>query len=211
MLLRFSAQVHRTAFHPVIFREDITLKNLFKLALIIAAVALFAHFWATPPERLLEARQQPADDAPEADSFMSESITRRFDEHGTLTYLLTAQRTDFYMDSNRYQLQQPEMEMVADDNSRHRARSQLGTVFSGGEEILLESDVVIWQEEPATRAYQLRTSSLQLYPDRRFAETAQPVTLLSGQSVTDGVGLNAYLNEQRFEILANVKSVHQSL
>lgn len=187
------------------------MKNLFKLALIIAAVALFAHFWTTPPERLMEARQQATDDAPEADSFMSESITRRFDEHGTLTYLLTAQRTDFYMDSNRYQLQQPEMEMVADDNSRHHARSQLGTVLSGGEEILLEGDVLIWQQEPAARAYQLRTPSLQLYPDRRFAETDQPVTLLSGQSVTDGVGLNAYLNEQRFEILANVKSVHQPL
>ena len=187
------------------------MKNLFKLALLIAAVALFAHFWATPPERLLEARQQPADDAPEADSFMSESVTRRFDEHGNLTYLLNAERTDFFMDANRYQLQQPEMEMVADDGSRHRARSRLGTVLSGGEEILLEGDVVIWQEEPATRAYQLQAPTLQLYPDRRFAETDQPVKLLSDQSVTDGVGLNAYLNEQRLEILANVKSVHQSL
>lgn len=187
------------------------MKNLFKLALIIAAVALFAHFWATPPERLLEARQQPADDAPEADSFMSESITRRFDEHGALTYLLNARRTDFYTDSNRYQLQQPEMEMVADDNSRHRARSRLGTVLSGGEEILLEGDVLIWQEEPATRAYQLRTPSLRLFPERRFAETDQPVTLLSDQGVTDGIGLNAYFNEQRFEILNNVKSVHQPL
>lgn len=187
------------------------MKNLIKLALVIAAVALFAHFWTTPPERLLDARQQAANEAPKADSFMSASVTRRFDEEGNLTYLLNAERTDFFMDTNRYQLQQPKMEMVADDGSRHRARSQLGTVLSGGEEILLEGDVVIWQEQPAEQAYQLQTPTLQLYPDRRFAETDRPVKLLSDESVTDGVGLNAYLNEQRFEILANVKSVHQSL
>lgn len=187
------------------------MKNLFKLAILLAVVALFAHFWTTPPERLMEARQQADPKAPEADSFMSQSTTRRFDEQGELTYLLNAERTDFFMDANRYQLQQPEMEMITDDRSRHRARSNQGTVLNGGEEIRLEGDVLIWQHEPSVRAYEMRTSLLHVYPDTHFAETDRPVELLSDQGTTDGIGLRAYLNEQRFEILNDVKSIHQPL
>lgn len=184
------------------------MKNLFKLAIVIAVVALFAHFWATPPEHLLAPRHLPDPEAPKADSFMSESITRRFDEQGELTYLLNAERTDFFMEANRYLLQKPEMEMIGDDHSRHRARSNQGTVLSGGEEIRLEGDVLIWQYEPTPDAYEMRTSLLYLYPETHYAETERPVEILSDQGTTDGVGLRAYLNEQRFEILNNVKSIH---
>lgn len=188
------------------------MKNLFKLVLLMTVVALLAHLWVTPPERLLEAARSAAgEDTPKADSFMRESVTRRFDENGTLTYRLNARLTTFYSDANRYQLQEPEMEMIADNRSRHRARSRTGTVLDGGTLVRLEDDVVIWQEEPATLSYQLETPVLLLYPEQRLAKSDQAVKLLFGQSVTKGTGLRADINEQRFEILSNVKSVHQPL
>ncbi len=191
--------------------EPRAIKNLFKLALVVAVAALFAHFWTTPPERMLGDRIEPDAQAPEADSFMRDSTTSRFDDNGELTYYLVAERTDFFLSDNRYELRQPEVEMVAEDGARHRGRANHGTVLGGGEEIRLDGDVVIWEHEPQDSGYELHTSLLWLYPERKYAETDRPVRLLSGQSTTDGIGLRAYLNEQRFEILNDVKSIHRPL
>lgn len=185
------------------------MKNLFGLIVVILVAAIFAHFWTTPPERLLGSLSQPDPQAPEADSFMSGSETRRYDENGELTYRLTAVRTDFFMADSRYEIEQPEVEMITVDDIRHRARSNSGNVFHGGEEIVLEGDVIIWQHHPRERGYRLDTTRLWLYPQNQYAETDQPLTLRSERGITDGIGLHAYLTDKRFEILNNVKTLYQ--
>ena len=54
---------------------------------------------------------------------------------------------------------------------------------------------------------QLNTEYLLVYPDRHRMETSLPVTILSGDTTTTGVGMKADNETQRMEILSNVYSI----
>lgn len=108
---------------------------------------------------------------------------------------------------SRTELDQPRLELFRPGKAALHVRADRGWVMSGNEVILLRGDVRFW--EPATdgqRVFEIATSEARIFPQREYAETDQPATLTTRQSRTEGVGMRAYMQESRIEMLQQVRT-----
>lgn len=81
-----------------------------------------------------------------------------------------------------------------------------GWIAPGTETIELRGDV--HAERPASTGYMpavITGSNLRLIPDRNYAESAEPVRLTTPDAVVDAVGFRSWLDEDRIELLADVR------
>ena len=91
-------------------------------------------------------------------------------------------------------------------------RSERGTVKNlankaENEVHLYEKVIVNRPKTPKSEHLQLNTEYLLAYPDRHTMETNLAVQILSGDTVTTGVGMKANNETQQMEILSNVYSI----
>lgn len=86
------------------------------------------------------------------------------------------------------------------------ARSERGEIRRAGEDVTLIENVVI---DNANDGSSLLTTELQLFPQRKYAQTDAEVHLTGPGSVTDGIGLRADLAMDRIELLAHVRGRHE--
>ena len=63
----------------------------------------------------------------------------------------------------------------------------------------------------AKREIHIETEDLRVLPDVEFAETALPVAISTPESLTRGVGMRAYLDENRVQLLSRVKTTIEPL
>ena len=72
---------------------------------------------------------------------------------------------------------------------------------------LYEKVVVNRPKTDKSDRLQLNTEYLLAYPDKHTMETNLPVEILSGDTITTGVGMKANNETQQMEILADVYSI----
>lgn len=85
-------------------------------------------------------------------------------------------------------------------------RAEQGWIAPGTETIELRGDV--HAERPASTGYVpviMTGSNLRLIPDKNYAESAEPVRVQTPDGVIDAVGFHAWLDEDRIELLADVR------
>lgn len=178
-----------------------TFLPLFIIALVIAAIG----YWNISPERFLE--QPEAEQPPPSVDFFVENVRLwQFQTDGDRRYELIAKRLEHMQDSDISLLYQPDLLIYREDGQPWRARSRLGEVGPQGQQIELIDEVRI--EQPATQS-QLTTSRLTVFPDREYAETAQPVRIENVDGVTTATGMQAYVKEGRVLLLSNVRGQHE--
>lgn len=88
-------------------------------------------------------------------------------------------------------------------------RSLRGEVGPQGAEVELIDEVRIEQRVAAERFSRLTTSRLTVFPEREYAETAQPVRIENAEGVTTATGMQAYVKEGRVLLLSNVRGQHE--
>lgn len=185
------------------------MKNSLLAGLLLVAIALFVSFWDSPPEMFLGREKAKEATTSKANSYMTLSTTRKFDELGQLAFVLKTTQGQFFKDQNRFVVDQPEI--TASGTNTEEAPWQMiansGVVFNRGERIVMSGDVHAWQETPPNASH-FRTPELTYFPDKEIAETDRPVTISSPGSLVSGVGMKASLAKQTFHLLAEVKSRH---
>ncbi|MFA0811366.1 LPS export ABC transporter periplasmic protein LptC [Microbulbifer epialgicus] len=177
------------------------------LLLVVTLISAGLWFSESPPEELLGIRPTPQQHDQAADLIIRGAKTRHFNEDGNLAYRVDAEQITYYQFKlrDRAELTEPRMLFYQDDQPKWRTESRQGVAYNRGERLVLSGDVEI-DELPTPGGIKLQTSSITILPDKEFAETDKVVTISSGPNRTIGKGMRVYLNEDRVEILSDVKS-----
>ncbi|KHO65161.1 MULTISPECIES: LPS export ABC transporter periplasmic protein LptC [Pseudomonas] len=180
-----------------------TFLPLIIIALVFAAIG----YWNISPERFLD-QPQAEQPPPSVDFFVQNAYSRQYQADGSLRYELTSERLEHLRDSDTNLLYQPDLLIHRAGEQPWRVRSLRGEVAPQGTQVELIDDVRIEQTIPPNRFTRLTTSRLTVFPEREYAETAQPVRIENPDGVTTATGMQAYVKEGRVLLLSNVRGQH---
>lgn len=143
------------------------------------------------------------------DAFMESVQATRLNKDGKLASLLTAPRLTHYPKSNTTLVEAPHLVIYRDtDPPWHitalhaKAQDDLATVH-------LFDDVKIHEAKgPNNYDTTLLTTALTFYPERRFVETNQPITLLQPGSKIEATGMQASLPNGWIKFLSDAKGAY---
>ena len=112
----------------------------------------------------------------------------------------------YYADQT-IELTNPRYVLFRKEGEPWHVQSELGRVSSDGSVLWLLGRVDIWRNDAAgTRDLDIRTEHLMVRTASEYAETAEPVTIRTPASVSSGIGMRAWLDETRFELLSQVRT-----
>ncbi len=176
-----------------------------KLALILIVVAGFS-YWAL--EKLTEdSATKLSKLAHYPDYYMENFTTLTMNQDGTPKNRLNASYMAHYPDDNTSELHHPELEIFRLDKPPIMVNADRGWVTSNNDVILLSGNVYLHQyDELGELKVELIAEDARVLVDQKYAETDKPATLITKRSVTNSIGMRAYLQEQRMEFLNNVQT-----
>ncbi len=144
---------------------------------------------------------------PRSDYLLESFDLKVLNERGVTSFTVQAPRLNRHATDGTLTMESPSIVMT-DAHGRHwRARSDHGEVSSKADLLLLMGDVVVERDAPdAAPDLVLRTDDLTAWPEEDRMTTESAVTIEQPGSILRGRGLRADLNEDRFELLADVRA-----
>jgi lipopolysaccharide export system protein LptC len=110
-----------------------------------------------------------------------------------------------YANDDASELLNPSMQFFRTNRPPMHISSDKGWLTSDNEVILLKGLVELFElDETGARKLQVNTSNTRVLPNRDYAETDAPATIITGRLTIQGDGMRAHLQENRLEILSNV-------
>ncbi len=186
------------------------MKNLLLGIVATGALLAFLLFWEQIPGLIANRDRPGAPELPTADSYMNDTLTRKFDENGRLAYRLTTAESAYFDPRKAAVLTTPRLLAMSDPSTGEpwHLKADTGVLHNAERRVELRDQVVVWRNGPQGKN-ELRTSKLVYYPDSGRLQTDQPLTLRSPTSNTEAIGLEADLNQQVYRLLSKVRSVHR--
>ena len=142
----------------------------------------------------------------EPDSYMERFVTVEMDDAGKPKRRLEAEYMAFHPDGTT-ELSHPYYVFHLAEGEPWHVRSEHGRISADGKVVLLPGRVDIWRnDESGTRALDIRTTDLEVLTESGYGETDEPVTIRTPASTSKGVGMRAWLDERRIELLSEVRT-----
>ena len=156
-------------------------------------------------QSLDDATSGTADRPPdEPDAFMDDFVTVETDGDGRPKRRLEAKRMVYRADRT-VTLTSPYYVLYRADGEPWHVRSDHGHLSADGSVLLLTGNVDIWRNDAfGARDLDIRTEDLKVLPDSEYGETENSVTITMPSSTSRGVGMRAWLDETRIELLSEV-------
>ena len=168
---------------------------------VIVMVLYTTLYWdRNPPASLLTSKP----DKNRVDLFAEQVHGIKFDSTGKLVETLWAQRLDHYPERGESVLAEPVLDAQSKDGNVWKITAATGTLI-GDDEIHLQNNVVIVDH---TQTLRFESEHLDYFSNKQEAETDVAVKLQRLADVTTAVGMRAYLNSNRVELLRNVDSLY---
>ena len=144
------------------------------------------------------------------DAYMENFVTVEMDGAGEPRRRIEARYMAYHADRT-VELTHPRYVLLPAEGEPWHVRSERGHVSADGTVVWLLGKVDIWRDDPSgARDLDIRTERMKVLPDTEYAETAELVTLRTPRSLSTGVGMRAYLDETRFQLLSQVRTdVHR--
>ena len=175
---------------------------------IVAAVLLAvagASGWAlrTLDSVSLEASRRASG---EPDAYMERFVTVEMDDEGKPKRRLEADYMAFHPDETT-ELSNPYYVLYPADGEPWHVRSERGRISADGNVVTLLGRVDIWRNDGSgARDLDIRTGNLKVLSGSAYGETGEPVTIRTPTSTSQGVGMRAWLDERRIELLSEVRT-----
>ena len=163
-------------------------------------------------QSLDEATSVTALRSPEApDVWMDNFVTVETDDAGRPKRRLEADRMVYRADRTVL-LTNPYYVLYRTEGEPWHVRSDHGRVSADGSVVVLTGNVDIWRnDESGVRDLDIRAEDMKVLPESEYGETANPVTISMPASTSKGVGMRAWLDETRIELLSEVTThVHRT-
>lgn len=144
------------------------------------------------------------------DAFMTDVDMIQMDKTGIPESRLKTPRMTHYTQDDKTKVSKPYILVTSDSGKPWEVSAEDGIATQGTHMINLSNNVQVYQaaskENPETT---LLTSQLTLFPKRKFAHTDESVTIKQPGTLVTATGMRAFLDEERVQLLANVKEQHE--
>lgn len=125
---------------------------------------------------------------------------------GEVEYRLSAKSMQHYPKAAIWRFTAPHMLYFPGKGEPWRMDAKKGKAWSDGDDILLQGPVAIRRAGgPVNRPMNADTFDLHLKPNENYAFTDKRTVLYSGGMRLAGVGARAYMDQQKLELLSQVK------
>jgi LPS export ABC transporter protein LptC len=118
---------------------------------------------------------------------------------------LDAEHLSHYADKETV-VHAPHLTVYRQEQAPWEMTARLGRTRDQGEVVLLSGGVRAYREGP--EAMEIVTETLQVQPKRRYAETADPVTVTDARGHLEAVGMQADLNTEQVILQSRVRGFY---
>jgi lipopolysaccharide export system protein LptC len=180
---------------------EFTQNKVLIIALFSAAIAIIVFSNSdtqTPPKKHVAS----TDTKPEA--FIEGAQFQLYDKQGFST-TLKSKTAYFYQESDHVDIEAPHATVSSENGSVIELTAATGKLSPKTEELSLNGSVLIKQVFPADKVWSMRGEEFLIDNKQRFISSDQAVTIQKGESTMQAIGLNAYLDEKRIELLSKVR------
>jgi len=144
------------------------------------------------------------------DFFIRSARITRWDMAGEIAQELESPLLRHYPDAAEMHLESPRARIPDEPGKDFHIQAREGRMPDSQERIILAGDVLLHDNPPSGRLTEMRTELLTLYPPRDYAHTDQPVRVTRGPDYTDSRGMEIFFDEQRVELLSEVKGTYHA-
>lgn len=193
----------------------LSFKNATLAGLLTVALPAFVIFWDAQPEIFMGKKQPPVSALSSADSYMKNTVTRKFNAQGRPAFVLTSTEGEYFQAQNRFVMAAPQVlahASKAGEQPWHLSARQ-SVIFNSGQQIDMRGDVYAWQQVGPVNSGQkteIATPFLSYYPDSQRANTDKPISFKTPGHEVDGTGFNGDFAAQTYQILSRVKGRHNA-
>lgn len=176
------------------------------LLLLLAGLTWWLDSKVQPPARPIDGslRHDP-------DFYIEGFNAARMNPDGTKRYELTGTKLFHFPDDNSTELASPYLIYYDYERAPATVRSETARLAHGGDDVYFYDNVQIvrsaYGENPELGIF---TSYLHVIPDRDFAETDKPVTMIEGNSTANSVGLEFDHAKQQVRLLSEVQARYEN-
>ncbi|MBH96866.1 MAG: LPS export ABC transporter periplasmic protein LptC [Rhodospirillaceae bacterium] len=144
------------------------------------------------------------------DFFMEHFSAVTMDENGKPMRRIAADYLVHFADTQTKELEKPYLIVYHPSRPPWHVKSDRGWVSKDDDEMLLLGQVEIWREgKSGQRVLEILTRDLRVLPEAQYGETSEQVVIRTKNSESKGVGMRAYLEERRLELLSEVVTTYE--
>ena len=145
------------------------------------------------------------------DYYMTNATISQYDEMGSLSSKITAQRFTHIQEFGTTDMLQPRFNIyLADGDSAWFGKADEGLILDSGAQVTLTGNALVTNGPDINRPLSLTSQSLRLFPQQNYAESDQRASLTSKYSDLTGTGMRLTLDTQRLLLLNKVKGSHST-
>lgn len=144
------------------------------------------------------------------DFFIREARITRWDNNGAIAQTLNSPLLRHYPESEEMHFDTPQMLIPREQGADFRIFANEGRMPDSQERIVLAGDVQLHDNPASGSAAIMLTEQLTLYPPRDYAHTDLPVKVTRDRDHTQGRGMEVFFDEQRVELLSEVKGTYHA-
>jgi lipopolysaccharide export system protein LptC len=139
------------------------------------------------------------------DNYMHDLTTLTMNQDGSPKNKLYADYMAHYPDDNTTELINPKLEIFRKEKQPTTITAEKGWVTEDNEVILLSGETrLIRLNAKGIRELEIITSDVRVLMEQEYAETDKPAIIYGKKTTIKSTGMNAYLGENRLELLNNV-------
>ena len=173
------------------------------LLLLAATYWLNQQVQPLPPKPDSSKRHDP-------DFIISKFVATTLNEQGLPRFLMSAKKMVHYPDDDSTHLEEPQLSSLYPDRPAVYTSSRRGEVSSKGDEVFLRDEVkLVRMPGPTQSEMAITTAYLHVVPDRDWADTDLPITLVDAHNIVNAVGLQFDNKARMVKLLAQVRSRYE--
>lgn len=143
------------------------------------------------------------------DAIMENFSAVKYNTQGAPRFIMAAKKMQHYPDDDSTTLEVPRLTTLSAGQPAIHVIARRGTVSNRGDEVFLYEDVEVLREASADREeLTLHTEFLHVIPDRDWADTDHPVTIVDAHNTIHAIGLEMDNDARTLKLLSQVRSEH---
>lgn len=145
------------------------------------------------------------------DTFMEKATYVKLDQNGNLHSKIYVSKMKHYPSNDTSYFTTPRVIFYNQNHVPWDITANEGKSQSGVSQVFLWDNVKIHQPAgPNSHELTMTTTNLTIFPEKQFAQTDQPVTIIEPGSVINSVGLRANLNTGEVQLLSHARGVYEA-
>jgi lipopolysaccharide export system protein LptC len=155
-------------------------------------------------------RTEDSGSAHTPDYFVEDFLMTTMDDGGSPKRRVHAEFMAHFPDTDTKELEKPHLIMFHPTRPPWHVRSSRASISADDNEIALLGEVYIWRENAEhLTEFEIETQDLTVFADAQYGETDKPVIIRTPQSESRGIGMQAFLEEDRIILQSQVRTRYE--